>query len=194
MPSGLVSTLTPGVAFQSTNVWHDDLNPDVGLGDAMQTVGLTGDAVGSNGYVITATDAYAQGQVFALDVPLATSATTDPDSGCQLYATDIDAFMALEVGGDFEGVLTAGMMQMDPSWSIPRYVMTGTTLDCDTSAPLSGSTIILHDSLTGLNKYQGTSDGLGVYNLPAFEPGPYLVRAVNGAKTAISLPVVADAL
>jgi hypothetical protein len=194
MPAGLVSIITPALSFQASNVWSDDLNPNVAAGVGMQSGSASSDGIDGAEYMITESDYYSQGQIFVLDVPLVSTTTTDTDSAQQNYVTDIDAFMALETGGEFEGVLTANMMQVDPSWSIPRYAMTGTTLDCDTSAPLIASSVFVHDSQTGLINAQIVSDGVGAYNVPVFEPGPYLVRAVNGLKTAISIPVLAEAI
>lgn len=190
MPGGLVTPVTPAMAWQSTGVWHDDLNPDVAITSGTSDSG-TADGIGGQRYQITAPDYYAQGQRFAVDTPLQTTVTASPDANRMVVETEADAFMALEMGGEFEGVLTKYMMQVDPPWSIPRYVQAGSTLDCDTSTPITGASVFIHDQNSGVIIATGTSDGVAAFSVPVFEPGPHLVRAVSGVRTAISLPVIA---
>lgn len=105
--------------------------------------------------------------------------------------TDDDQYGALELEANLAQPLMSFSSYIDDPVSIPRYKQDGSTLDCDTSAPLVGSLVYALDANNGLVLAQGVSSGAGLYSLPVFEPGPHQIEAINGTKTAISLPVLA---
>jgi hypothetical protein len=183
-PAGLVTIITPAMAIYSANVWHDDLNPDIATGDAMDTGGLTGDAVGQVETQVTATDSYLGGQPFLIDAPLNQTVTAESDDHSFITEADFDSFGALEMGGEFEGVVTRAFVETEDPWSIPRYSMTGQTLDCDTSAPIAAATIRQFRSSDNRFMQQTASDGAGNYAIAIFDQEDYFLTAHSGQSPA----------
>lgn len=66
---------------------------------------------------------------------------------------------------------------VQPSWSIPRYALTGQTIDGTTATPIAGVTVEAYDTPTDAVHGLATSDGSGNYTIPVFRPGPYYLRA-----------------
>jgi hypothetical protein len=121
-------------------------------------------------------DAYIQ-DIFLLDNFLTTSTTSAPEANRDVFVTDIDSFGCLEMGGDFEGVLNRARVETEDPWSIARYVIAGSTLDCDTSTPIPSVTVRQFRSADNSYIQTVTSDGSGAYTIPIYDQEDYFLTA-----------------
>jgi hypothetical protein len=184
----LTVTLVPDAKLNRLTIWQDDFGGDA-LPASIAFEGLAGFAIDApNLVVLQSLDAYFDNPV--TDLSLQTR-VDESDAFAIWSLTDEDQYMALELESNLPQPLMQFAAYIEDPLSIPRYKQDGSTLDCDTSVPLVGSLVYVLNQNSGTILAQGVSNGVGLYSLPVFELGPHQIEAVNGTKTAISLPVLA---
>jgi hypothetical protein len=120
-------------------------------------------------------------QIFSYDTALITHVDADADSEAHIRLIEADPHGALEIGDDFDGVSHFRRDRTDEPWSIPRYIITGQTVDGVSGAVLTGVTVRVYWADSDTLEQLVVSDGSGNFSLPIFDQRPRMIVAHSGS-------------